>query len=388
MPIDPSIPLQVKNPQIDVGANQLAMMNEALKFNEANRSIEEQNQLNQYLKSGADLSSAEGRRGLVNYGKTGLAYGKALGEMEKTNLETKKVGLDVTAKDMEIQREKLGNLAFNPSDQNIQAHLQDSILEGKLTPQAAAQQWQQVAAMPPEQRKQYFTEMGVKTEERYKMAEQMRHNRTTEGIAGGHLTVAQQTLAAANNPELQAKLSAAKAGGTETGKATAQANIALPGAIATGEEAIRKVDELVGKAPVINAEGKLISAGTKPHAGFGQAVGAGIPGLKYIPGTSVTDFNKRLEEIQGGAFLQAFNTLKGGGSITEAEGTKATAAINRMSTAQSEKEFNIAAREYQDVLRTGIARAKAKAAGGGGVPVGRGGSAPAAGGEIDFNSLK
>jgi hypothetical protein len=83
--------------------------------------------------------------------------------------------------------------------------------------------------------------------------------------------------------------------------------------------------------------------------------------------------------------LQAFTTLKGGGSITEKEGEKATAAINRMSTAQSEKEFNIAAREYQDVLRTGIERAKVKAAT---LSKGGGGATLAPTGEIDFNSLK
>jgi hypothetical protein len=186
-----------------------------------------------------------------------------------------------------------------------------------------------------------------------------------------------------NDPELQARIAAGRASGTEYGKAGAQANIALPGAIATGEEAIRKIDALVGSAPIKNAEGKIIQAGTKPAAGFEQAVGLGIPGLKYIPGSSVADFNARLNEVQGGAFLQAFNTLRGGGSITEKEGEKGTQAINRMSTAQSEKEFNIAAREYQDVIRTGIARAKAKAAN-----IGGGGATPSPTGEIDFNSLK
>ena len=388
MPIDASIPLQAKNIQIESPVNQLALMGEATKLGEMNRSIDEQNKLNEYLRSGADLASAEGRRGLVNYGKTGLAYGKALAEQDKLGLETKKLGVETKLKQLDVQREQFANLIFNPSDANITAHLQDSILKGELPQAQADQMLQKVMSMNIDQRKQFFTDMGMKAAERAQLAETTRSHKVNEGIAGSHLDVARQNLAAQNNPEIQARLAAARAGGTETGKATAQAAIALPGAIATGEEAIRKVDELVGAAPVKNAEGKLISAGTKPHAGFGQAVGAGIPGLKYIPGTSVTDFNKRLEEIQGGAFLQAFNTLKGGGSITEAEGTKATQAINRMSTAQSEKEFNLAAREYQDVLRNGIARAKAKAAGGGGVPVGRGGSAPAAGGEIDFNSLK
>ena len=388
MPIDASIPLQAKGLQLESPVNQLVMMTEATKLGEMNRSIEEQNKLNEYLKSGADLSSAEGRRGLINYGKTGLGYAKALNEQDTSAANLKKIGIEVNQKTLEHTQQKMADLAFNPSNENVIAHFQDSIKRGELTPAQANERWQQISAMPINQRPQFFTQMGMKASERANLIETTRSHKVNEGIASGNLAVSQQTLANANNPTLQGQLAAARAGGTETGKATAQAAIALPGAIATGEEAIRKVDELVGAAPVKNAEGKLISAGTKPHAGFGQAVGAGIPGLKYIPGTSVTDFNKRLEEIQGGAFLQAFNTLKGGGSITEAEGTKATQAINRMSTAQSEKEFNLAAREYQDVLRNGIARAKAKAAGGGGVPVGRGGSAPAAGGEIDFNSLK
>ena len=388
MPIDASIPLQAKGIQLESPVNQLAMLNEATKFGEMNRAIDEQNKLNEYLKSGADLSSVEGRRGLINYGKTGLGYAKALNEQDTSAANLKKTNLEVDEKKLGIMRERSKDLLQNTSNENFIAHTQENVRDGLITPQQGQQAIQNYTNIPPNQRVAFINQNLAKAEEVYKMQETMRHNRTTEGISYGNLAVNQQTLANANNPEIQARLAAARAGGTETGKATAQAAIALPGAIATGEEAIRKVDELVGAAPVKNAEGKLISAGTKPHAGFGQAVGAGIPGLKYIPGTSVTDFNKRLEEIQGGAFLQAFNTLKGGGSITEAEGTKATQAINRMSTAQSEKEFNLAAREYQDVLRNGIARAKAKAAGGGGVPVGRSGSAPAAGGEIDFNSLK
>ena len=390
MPIDASIPLKAKNIQLESPVNQLVMLSEATKLGEMNRSIGEQNQLNEYLRSGVDLSSAEGKRGLLNYGKTGIAHAKAVSDIEKSGLETKKLGYEAKAKQLDVQREQFANLVFNPSDANITAHLQDSVLKGELPQAQAGQLLQKVMGMNLDQRKQFFTDMGMKATERANLAETTRSHKVNEGIAGGNLAVAQQTLANANNPTLQGNLAAARAGGTEAGKATAQAAIALPGAVATGEEAIRKIDALVGALPVKNAEGKIVQAGTKPHAGFGQSVGFGIPGLKYIPGTSAADFNARLNEVQGGAFLQAFNTLKGGGSITETEGTKATQAINRMSTAQSEKEFNTAAREYQDVIRTGIARAKAKAAnaGGGGVPVGRGGSAPAAGGEIDFNSLK
>lgn len=202
MPIDPSIPLQVQPMKLESPVNQLAMMESVTKLGEMNRSIDEQNRLNEYLKSGADLSSAEGRRGLINYGKTGLGYSKLLNEQDTSAANLKKTNLEVTAKDMEIQREKLGNLAFNPSNENIQAHLQDSILQGKLTPQAAQQQYAQVANMPPAQRKQYFTEMGVKTEERYKMNTVSAGEKARLGQAESHFQqrLAQETATGALTP--------------------------------------------------------------------------------------------------------------------------------------------------------------------------------------------
>ena len=143
---------------------------------------------------------------------------------------------------------------------------------------------------------------------------------------------------------------------------------------------------MVGKEAKIDKNTKkVLEAGTAPHKGFTGAVGmgswkaAGIPGVQqYVPGSAAADFKSRYDEIMGGAFLEAFETLKGGGSITETEGKKATAAKTRMNLAQSEGEFLSAAREYQGVVRRGIERAKAKAASGGAAP---------AGGEIDFNNL-
>jgi hypothetical protein len=58
--------------------------------------------------------------------------------------------------------------------------------------------------------------------------------------------------------------------------------------------------------------------------------------------------------------LQAFESLKGGGQITQIEGEKATSALNRMNTAQSEVEFIKAAREFEENVRTGMELAKRK----------------------------
>ena len=73
---------------------------------------------------------------------------------------------------------------------------------------------------------------------------------------------------------------------------------------------------------------------------------------------SAKDFDVRLDQLKGQQFLQAFESLKGGGAITEIEGKKATDAIARMDAASSEAEFTKAAREFQSVIRQGVARAK------------------------------
>jgi hypothetical protein len=135
---------------------------------------------------------------------------------------------------------------------------------------------------------------------------------------------------------------------------------------------------MVGKAPVIK-DGKVIEQGTKPHPGFKNYVGAAlVPGMRFVEGSDTASFEVRQKQIEGKAFLEAFQTLKGGGAITEKEGEKGTAAIMRMNKASNEREYTAAARELQEVLRTGMDRARTKA----------GNPAPSGGGEIDFNSLK
>lgn len=199
MPIDPSIPLQAKNIQFESPVNQLVMLSEATKLGEMNRGIEEQNRLNEYLKS-ADLTKPEARQELVKYGKTGLAYGKALAEQEKLGFETKKTKAEADTKIFDLAKQRTADLAFNPSDNNVKAHLEDSVLRGEMTPQQAQSQWQSVANMSGPQRKQFFTDLGMKVEERAKLAEQSRHNRTTEGIAAGHLDVARKGLTQGSIP--------------------------------------------------------------------------------------------------------------------------------------------------------------------------------------------
>jgi len=179
-------------------------------------------------------------------------------------------------------------------------------------------------------------------------------------------TTARAALAQAGDLGVQGRLAEAKAGGKERGEAQAQAVIGLPKAIDDATQAVDLIDQMVGDLQVDLKAGQpsLRKGGRSAHPGFSVGVGASVqPGFQYIPGTDKAGFYALKEQVLGGVFLQAFETLKGGGQITEIEGRKATQAKTRMDTAQNENEFIAAAREYQGVIRSGVERAKRKAAG-------------------------
>jgi hypothetical protein len=73
----------------------------------------------------------------------------------------------------------------------------------------------------------------------------------------------------------------------------------------------------------------------------------------------------KMDQIQGQSFLQAFNSLRGGGQITEVEGAKATAAIAALGTAQNEQDYRAALGSLRAIVETGMNRARHKAGAGG-----------------------
>lgn len=98
------------------------------------------------------------------------------------------------------------------------------------------------------------------------------------------------------------------------------------------------------------------------HPGLESAVGVGtLNPAGYLPGTDATNFKILSDQLQGKAFLQAFQALKGAGAITEQEGSKATAAIARLNRKQSVEEYKKGVRELRDIIETGVDRAKSNA---------------------------
>lgn len=70
-----------------------------------------------------------------------------------------------------------------------------------------------------------------------------------------------------------------------------------------------------------------------------------------------TDLNVKIQQLQGQAFLQAFESLKGGGQITEIEGQKAENAMARLQRAQSTEAYLEALNELKSILQRAVERA-------------------------------
>ena len=90
---------------------------------------------------------------------------------------------------------------------------------------------------------------------------------------------------------------------------------------------------------------------------LGMATGWG----SYVP-LDIPSLNARvrskMEQLEGKAFLQAFESLKGGGQITQVEGEKATQAIARLKRAQSEADYREALGELKAIAQRAAERAK------------------------------
>jgi len=140
----------------------------------------------------------------------------------------------------------------------------------------------------------------------------------------------------------------------------------------SAEESAKREVAAASDFPKVQANAtniKNMVQGVLNHPGFSSTVGMTmLPGARFVPGTKEADFMSRMDQLKGSAFLQAFETLKGGGQITEVEGKKATEAINRMSISTSENEFRQAAQDFLSVVDRAEQNAR-RAAGAGGATV-------------------
>jgi hypothetical protein len=416
MPLDTSIALNARLPQIESPLNQMAnfasmrqaqqanALNE-LKMQETQRGMAENEAVRNYFAS-QDPTSANFARGLYGISpERGAAFEKSRAELAKeqaltgkTTAETEETRLKVADKKLTILAQGFGAVRNNPtpetamrvlkyvrdngaiSDEQFQAYTADIMAnpdparikamadEGFTVALSAKDQLPsfqmqtlggtsrmlgvnpvtgEATVAAGSEGKMTATPGDIMSAETQRRGQEITASTT---IRGQNLTNARELQRieiekGKNSPEAIAMRSKM----TEKGKADAKFEANAPQAIATAKVALTKIDEL------------LASPGLSSAVGMGGIETLGIPGIaKFIPGTDAADFKARLDEVLGGAFMEAFNTLKGGGQITEKEGEKATAAITRMSTSQSEKEFIKAAKDFQAVIKEGIKKSETR----------------------------
>lgn len=139
-----------------------------------------------------------------------------------------------------------------------------------------------------------------------------------------------------------------KAAGTAQGKAEGGIRASLPTAKSTADSTTQLVDDLLKDPNLDSAVGPI--QGRLPSFSAGAI-----------------QFDERVQQLQGKAFLEARQMLKGGGQITDYEGKRAESAMARLSQAKSEDDFKAALMEFKSAVSDGYAKLEAAYGGGPGV---------------------
>ena len=410
MAVNPAIAMGVRGVELQdpltqygrVAAIQQAQQQNALaqmQMQQAERDIEERNRLREFIPT----MTAQNRNQLLGYGAAGRQVYESLLKGEKESREAEKAAADIAATRMKEARNLLPSVSSPEAYANWRSYtLQNlpglaNVIPEQYSPEAvrglmleadkALEQHfvsqnlggtARVVAMPKYGQGPARTIEG--TEARMTMApgeaERIRNEGQRIGLEARRVAVLEENQRRDADPAFQQRMAGARAVGEAMAKGDVQAIQALPKVIGDAELAVGLLDQMVGKRD--SKTGKLLTKdpvtgevlkNNKPHPGFAPAVGMGgfgtlgIPGIAQLtPGTDAANFKTLYDQVMGASFSEAFETLKGGGAITEKEGVKATAARNRMSLAQSEDEFIRAALEYRDIVAKGVERAQAKAA--------------------------
>lgn len=189
-------------------------------------------------------------------------------------------------------------------------------------------EWQYFSRLPPEEQQRYIT---MKRAEKYL-------------DLGTHYQRPNPVDPSQPGPTYEKDI-VGKERAEEIGKAQGKATADFPRILDNSSQALHLIEQI------------------RQHPGKQYGVGAIGGSLPPVPGTAQAGFVDLVAQAKGKAFLEAFNSLKGGGQITEVEGQKATEAIARLNRARRPEDFEAALTDFEDVIRAGVDRAR-KAAGG------------------------
>lgn len=172
-------------------------------------------------------------------------------------------------------------------------------------------------------------------------------------------------------PKNNREAAAETAAGSAEGKAEVDKEQAAPQVIERADEGLRIIDGILNDPALPSVVGKI----------QGRMSPEGMSGV--LMSQEGVNLVTRMEQLEGQAFTNAFESLKGGGQITEREGQAATRAIANLSRLQDENAYA----QSLGYLRTLLENAKRRAKG---ETVGEtlpGGNAPQPTASSDFSGM-
>jgi hypothetical protein len=298
------------------------------------------------------MQAAARRQGILSFGASllansgpqpgpGIGLGAALGQAIQAGQAANQGSIDNQLQQLllksQIQRNERGPAGngdpalvaeYKFAQANgFQGSFQDYIKSKQTAQQAPSdiQSYEYYSKLTPEQQKQ-FLEI-KRNSQPYQYVQTARGDELLNKVTGDLQTVAPTAQVAQSKQDI----ARATAAGTTTGNQTAATQFDLPRVEQNAAFMLKSIKDLKG-APGFNGIFGLRGA------------------LPNIPGTDAADAQTYLDQVKGKTFLEAYNSLKGGGQITEVEGTKAEGAIARLQQAQSADAARVALDDLESVV--------------------------------------
>ena len=250
-------PIQIENPVnqyaalSQLQANQQANQLGAMKMQEYERGLGEENKLRTLLGSGINLDSPEAIRQVYSISpKLGGEFEKNRQAIKKDVTDLEKTQTETAQKKLELIRQKTSDLQFNPSNENIIAHAQDGVLNKAWTQEQADQFVAASTAVPITDRPKYFAQQGLNAEQRVVTSETEKNNAATRKIqqqnantSSGQLTLAKENQKLQYGDDIVANTVTDAAGNVTQFNRKGQV-IGTPGAVGKPSATFEKTTEL------------------------------------------------------------------------------------------------------------------------------------------------
>lgn len=130
---------------------------------------------------------------------------------------------------------------------------------------------------------------------------------------------------------------------TAAGKASGEAQASIPGAEMTANMVSQQIADLKSDPYLPSMVGSV------PYTG-GYLLRSDLSNRT----PEANRVQAKMDQLKGGAFLQARNMLKGGGAITDYEGAKAEDAFARMNASQSYEDYTKALDDFNEAVQLGL----------------------------------